>query len=75
MKRFQLFLVGAFVAAGPLFAQSADADWHSEVAKVKELIQTNPAQASEEAAQLLKGKNKKKYRSSDCYWSGISGSW
>jgi hypothetical protein len=34
MKRFQLFLVGAFVAAGPLFAQSADADWHSEVAKV-----------------------------------------
>ena len=59
MKRFQLFLVGAFVAAGPLFAQSADADWHSEVAKVKELIQTNPAQASEEAAQLLKGKNKK----------------
>ena len=59
MKRFQLFLVGAFVAAGPLFAQSADADWHSEVAKVKELIQANPAQASEEAAQLLKGKNKK----------------
>lgn len=52
MKRFQLFLVGAFVAAGPLFAQSADADWHSEVAKVKELIQTNPAQASEEARTI-----------------------
>lgn len=73
MKRFQLFLVGAFVAAGPLFAQSADADWHSEVAKVKELIQTNPAQASEEAAQLLKGKIKK-YGSSDCHWTSLFGS-
>lgn len=73
MKRFQLFLVGAFVAAGPLFAQSADADWHSEVAKVKELIQANPAQASEEAAQLLKGKNKK-YGSSDCHWTSLFGS-
>ena len=31
MKRFQLFLVGAFVAAGPLFAQSADADWHQQI--------------------------------------------
>ena len=44
MKRFQLFLVGAFVAAGPLFAQSADADWHSEVAKVKELIRLSRPQ-------------------------------
>lgn len=58
MKRIQLFLVGAFIAAGPLCAQSAD-DWQSGVAKVKELIQTNPAQASEEAMQVLKGKNKK----------------
>lgn len=58
MKRFQLFLVGAFIAAGPLCAQSAD-DWQTGVAKVKELIQSNPAQASEEAMQVLKGKNKK----------------
>lgn len=58
MKRIQLFLVGAFIAAGPLCAQSAD-DWQSGVAKVKELIQSNSAQASEEAMQVLKGKNKK----------------
>ena len=59
MKRIQLFLVGAFMAVGPLMAQSPDADWHTSVAKVKELIQTNPAQATEEAQLLLKGKNKK----------------
>lgn len=58
MKRFQLFLIGAFIAAGPLCAQLAD-DWQSGVAQMKELILHNPAQASEEAMQLLKGKNKK----------------
>lgn len=59
MKRIQLFLVGAFIAVGPLMAQSADADWQAGVAKVKELIQTNPTQATEEAETWLKGKNKK----------------
>lgn len=59
MKRIQLFLVGAFMAVGSLMAQSTDADWHAGVAKVKELIQTNPAQATVEAETLLKGKNKK----------------
>lgn len=59
MRRIQMFLVGAFIAVGPLFAQSSETDWHAEVAKIKELIQTNPVQASEEADQLVKGKNKK----------------
>lgn len=59
MKRIQLFLVGAFMAVGTLFAQSADEGWQSGVTKVKELIQTHPEQASEEASQLIKGKNKK----------------
>lgn len=56
MKRIQLFLVGVFLAVGSLCAQ--DVDWRSGVAKIKELIKTNPAQASEEAQQLIK-KNKK----------------
>lgn len=58
MKRFQLFLAGAFMAVAPLWAQTVD-DWQPEVAKVRQLIQTDPARASEEAGQLLKGKNKK----------------
>lgn len=59
MKRIQIFLAGAFIAVGPLWAQSASATWRTGVAKVKELLPTNPVQASEEAGQLLKGKNKK----------------
>ena len=59
MKRFQIFLAGAFIATGSLFAQSGDAEWQAGFAKMKELIQTNPTQAVEEANQLLKGKNKK----------------
>ena len=66
MKRFQLFLVGAFVATCQADQATlkdkndkTKAENDAWVAKVKELIQTNPAQASEEAAQLLKGKNKK----------------
>lgn len=59
MKRIQLFLVGAFMAVGPLLGQSADAEWCAGVAKVKALIQSNPAQATEEAELLMKGKNKK----------------
>ena len=59
MKRVQMFLVGAFIAVGSLCAQSTDAEWQAEVAKLKETIQTNPAQAAEEAEHLIKGKNKK----------------
>lgn len=59
MKRIQLFLAGAFIAAGSLLAQSGDADWQAGLDRVKSLIQTNPSQASDEVEQLLKGKNKK----------------
>lgn len=58
MKRIQIFIVGVFMAVGSLYAQS-DTDWKAGVAKVKELIKSNPAQAAEEAEQLVKGKNKK----------------
>ena len=59
MKRFQLFLAGAFIATGSLFAQSGDAEWQAGFVKMKTLIQTDLNQASEQADQLLKGKNKK----------------
>ena len=59
MKRFQLFLAGAFIATGSLFAQSGDTEWQAGFAKMKTLIQTDLNQASEQADQLLKGKNKK----------------
>ena len=59
MKRVQMFLAGAFIAVGALYAQSSDAEWRAEVAKLKGTIQTNPAQAAEEAEHLIKGKNKK----------------
>lgn len=59
MKRVQMFLAGAFIAVGSLCAQSTDAEWQAEVAKLKGTIQTNPAQAAEEAEHLIKGKNKK----------------
>ena len=44
-----MFLAGAFIAVGSLYAQSSDAEWQAGVAKLKETIQTNPAQAAEEA--------------------------
>ena len=59
MKRFQIFLAGAFIATGSLFAQSSDAEWQAGLARMKSLVQTDPGQASDEAEQLLKGKNKK----------------
>ena len=54
-----MFLAGAFIAVGSLYAQSSDAEWQMEVAKLKETIQSDPAQAAEQAEQLIKGKNKK----------------
>lgn len=59
MRRIQLFLVSTWIAIGSLMAQSADVDWKSGVNRVKEMIQTNPTQANNEAGLLLKGKNKK----------------
>lgn len=59
MKRVQMFLAGAFIAVGSLYAQSSDTEWQAGVAKLKETIQKNPTQATEEAEQLIKGKNKK----------------
>jgi tetratricopeptide (TPR) repeat protein len=59
MKRFQIFLAGAFIATGSLFAQSDNAEWQAGLVKMKELIPTDPTQASDEAGRLLKGKNKK----------------
>ena len=59
MKRVQMFLAGAFIAVGSLYAQSPDAEWQAEVAKLKEMIQSNPEQAAEDAGRLTKGKNKK----------------
>ena len=58
MRKLNLFLLGACVAATSLYAQSED-DWKSEVLKVKELIKTNPEQAEEQFDDLLKGKRKK----------------
>ena len=45
MKRVQMFLAGAFIAVGSLCAQSTDAEWQAEVAKLKEtcLLYTSPS--------------------------------
>ena len=59
MKRLQMFLAGAFIAVGSIFAQSSEAEWKAGVEKLKEAIKTNPAQAATDAEQLIKGKNKK----------------
>ena len=59
MKRIQMFLAGAFIAVGSLYAQTPASEWKAGVAKLKETIQANPAQAAEEAGQMIKGKNKK----------------
>lgn len=57
MKRFQVFLVGTLLATGSMFAQTSD--WSASVSQIKQLIKSDPAQASEQAEQLIKGKNKK----------------
>lgn len=75
MKRVQMFLAGAFIAVGSLYAQTPASEWKAGVAKLKETIQANPAQAAEEAEQMIKGKNKKEYRAVAGYRRGLSGSW
>ena len=47
MKRVQMFLAGAFIAVGSLYAQTPASEWKAGVAKLKETIQANPAQAAE----------------------------
>ncbi|WP_321332932.1 tetratricopeptide repeat protein [uncultured Bacteroides sp.] len=59
MKRIQLLMLVMCVAVSPLLAQSVSTDLQSNVARIKELVQTNAQQATEEINQLLKGKNKK----------------
>ena len=59
MKTMLVLSMGALLLAGTLSAQTPVPEWQAGVDKVKNLIQSNPAQASEEAGELLKGKNKK----------------
>ena len=59
MKTMLVLSMGALLLAGTLSAQTPVPEWQAGVDKVKTLIQSNPAQASEEAGELLKGKNKK----------------
>ncbi|KAA6338295.1 Lipopolysaccharide assembly protein B [termite gut metagenome] len=57
MKRIKLFLIGVcIIAVGTLYAQSTGTP---DLNQIKELIKTNPTQASIEIKQILKGKNKK----------------
>ena len=35
MKRVQMFLAGAFIAVGSLYAQSSDAEWQDGSCKVE----------------------------------------
>ncbi len=41
MKRVQMFLAGAFIAVGSLYAQTPASEWKVGVAKLKETIQAN----------------------------------
>lgn len=51
--------MGAMLLVGTLAAQTPVPEWQAGVDKVKSLIKTSPEQASEQASNLLKGKNKK----------------
>ncbi|MDO4164836.1 MAG: tetratricopeptide repeat protein [Bacteroides sp.] len=51
--------ISAMLWGGTLCAQTVVPEWQAGVDKVKSLIKTNPEQASSEADELLKGKNKK----------------
>lgn len=51
--------MGAMLLVGTLAAQPPVPEWQAGVDKVKSLIKTSPEQASEQASDLLKGKNKK----------------
>lgn len=55
MKTMLVLSMGALLLAGTLSAQTPVPEWQAGVDKMKSLIQTNPAQASEEVGELLKG--------------------
>lgn len=59
MKTMLVICMGALLYAGNLRAQTSVPEWQAGVDKMKSLILTHPDQASEEAENLLKGKNKK----------------
>lgn len=59
MKTMSVLTMGALLLAGTLSAQTPAPQWQAKVDELKSQIQTNPKQASEEADELLKGKNKK----------------
>ena len=59
MKRKLILCMGAMLWAGILTAQTLIPEWQVAIDKVKNLMKTNPTQASEEVRELLKGKNKK----------------
>lgn len=59
MKRRFVLCMGAVLFSGMLTAQTPASEWQAGIDKVKGLIKTNPAQASLEIGELLKGKNKK----------------
>ena len=59
MKTMLILSMGALLLAGTVSAQTPVPEWQAGVDKMKSLVQTDPAQASEEAGELLKGKNKK----------------
>lgn len=59
MKPIYLFFLASLLFAGRMAAQQPQPEWQAEVDKLKTLITTDPAQASEMSDELLKGKNKK----------------
>lgn len=59
MKRKLVLCMGAMLWTGILTAQTLIPEWQVAIDKVKNLMKTNPTQASEEVRELLKGKNKK----------------
>lgn len=59
MKRKLVLCMGAMLWTGILTAQTLIPEWQVAIDKVKNLMNTNPTQASEEVRELLKGKNKK----------------
>lgn len=59
MKSRILFLLAALSLAGALNAQTPVPEWQETIMQVKNLLPTDPAQASALSAGLLKGKHKK----------------
>lgn len=58
MKKRLFFIIGAFLTCGITYAQ-APADWQTSVNSIKSLIKSNPQEATKQANEMIKGKNKK----------------